>query len=191
MSFKLRAFVFSLLLASSLTVQAQYSDQLVLKIGLNYVFTGKNTELKSGLTLKAAATYQASDYLSVGPQLSLSKFFGADRVKYKNPTYFEIAPLLQFDLTKWVYNDLRSSGNQTYPATQAMLNLAPGFNIDKNTANRKRFTFSSINVGADLFSNKVLNKKMYLNAGLDMFFNREQIRNAIAVGLGGAISLKE
>lgn len=176
---------------SAFSAQAQYKDKLVLKIGINYVFTGKNTELKSGLDLKAALTYRASDYIYVGPQLNLSKFFGADRVKFKNPTYFEIAPLLQFDLTRFATSTFGNLSDPYQPNTEAMLNLAVGFNIDKNTASRERFSLSKVNIGADLFSNKVIDGKMFFNTGLDLFFNREQIRNAISVGLGGAISLKQ
>jgi hypothetical protein len=175
------------LLINAVAVQAQYNSKLALKIGVSYVFTGKNTELKSGLDFKTALTYRASDYIYVGPQLNLSKFFGADRVKYKNPTYFEVAPLLTLDLTRLINKPTGLEPQNT----SILLDFSAGFNIDKNTSNRKRFDLSRINIGADFFSNKVVNGKMFLNTGFDFFLNRQQIRNAINLGLGGAIGLKK
>ncbi len=80
---KHKILIFILLLINDVVAQAQYNSKLALKIGIGYVFTGKNTEIKSGLDFKTALTYRASDYIYVGPQLNLSKFFGADKVKYK------------------------------------------------------------------------------------------------------------
>ena len=184
---KHKILIFILLLTMGITVQAQYNSKLALKIGVSYVFTGKNTELKSGLDFKTALTYRVSDYIYAGPQLNLSRFFGADRVKYKNPTYFEVAPLLELDLTRLINKpaDLEPQN------TSILLDFSAGFNIDKNTSNRKRFDLSRVNIGADFFSNKVVNGKMFLNTGVDFFLNREQIRNSINLGLGGAIALKK
>ncbi|GEM_PF-3066030 len=184
---KHKILIFILLLINAVVVQAQYNSKLALKIGVSYIFTGKNTEIKSGLDFKTALTYRASDYIYVGPQLNLSKFFGADKVKYKNPTYFEIAPLLALDLTRLINKPVDLEPQNT----NILLDFSAGFNIDKNTSNRKRFKLSRVNIGADFFSSKVVNGKMFLNTGFDFFLNREQIRNSINLGLGGAIALKK
>lgn len=184
---KQKVLIFIMLLTSAIVVQAQYKSKLAVKIGISYVFTGKNTELKSGLDFKTALTYRASDYFYVGPQLNLSKFFGADRVKYKNPTYFEIAPLLELDVLRLT----QSAASASTQNNNLMLDFALGFNVDKNTRKRKRFDVARINIGADLFSNKVVDGKLFLNTGVDFFLNREQIRNSINLGLGGAIAVKK
>lgn len=184
---KQKILIFVILLTNAIVVQAQYRSKLALKIGVNYVFTGKNTELKSGLDFKTALIYRVSDYIYVGPQLNFSKFFGADRVKYKNPTYFEIAPLFELDVLRLI----QSSNSNSVQNNNLMLDLALGFNLDKNTTTRKRFEVAKISIGTDLFSNKVVDGKLFLNTGVDFFLNREQIRNSINLGLGGAIALKK
>ncbi len=174
---------------------AQYKSNIAFKFGINYIFIGKQSgiksSLKSGLDFKTAVAFKASDYFYVGPQLSLTRLWHRDSKANKGLTFVEIAPMVQLNLNSFINNKVLKPKNTNYQNSDLVFNFALGFNLDKQTENKEMFNLTRFSVGFDAFSKKLLNSSLLLNTELNLHYNRPLIKHTLGLGLGTALALKK
>lgn len=169
---------------------AQYNSKIAFKFGLNYVFGPKKANINGGLNFKTGITFRTSDYIYVGPQFSLNKFFSQEGSSEKS-LYTDLDVLVQVLMSRLINQEIINSSNPKIQQSNLALSFALGFNLDKNSINQQLFNFSRFGIGADVYSTDVLNNGLNLNTNVDLFYKRALLKSALGIGLGGAVALEK